>query len=1047
MNVSSLANALKDLCRDRLLEEKWLLAPSLRVGHQWMDIVTRAGQPAVNVRIKTIRSMALELAAPHMTGKAVRLVSGRAAHILVDRIFRRLRGKGLKYLGALPPTAGLTEVVYRSVQAIRLAGLKPDQLPLDRFEVDAKGHDLRRILAEYLKELERLALVDYATVLGMANKRVQDDSGELLEQTTVVLPEDLHVLAMEQQLLDALPEDRKLLLPVDGPVGSDAKPEAAESDIAVLRWLPRPADAPSPPDDGTVEFFRAVGEVNEVREVLRRLLGRGIPLDEAELLCTDADTYVPLIYETMTAWAADDAQLDDELPVTFADGIPSRFFRPGRLLGAWVTWVNEDFPQARLVRMIREGLLTVPDFDEKRFSFTRLATVLRGLAIGFGKDRYLPKLEAEIAALERRFNEPPRTEDDDDETAEEQKRSIARRLEELRLLHQMTKALLDVSPSGERHPGTLLSSAITLLEKLARVVNKSDSFARQRLVEEVTDLHNWLADEEVPGLEVWDWLAALPDEARVLGSGPRPGRLHVAGVGSGGHSGRPVTYIVGLDDGRFPGTGSQDPLLLDAERRRISRGLPTAASDLEEKIDAFYRLLARLRGKVVLSFSGHDLVDNREKFPSPLLLAAYRILSGNREGTQEDFLKWLGPPASFAPSENERCLSVSDWWLRQLCSDPPVREAERLVMRSFPHLASGREATGQRSSSAFTPYDGRVEQAGLDLDPCASHGPVMSSRRFEMIGCCPLAFFFHRGLEIQPPEELVLDATRWLDPLIYGSLLHEVFEQFVRELVHQRRLPQYPDDLERLEAILDERIAQYRDCYPPPNDHAYLAQVAELRGVARTFLAEEDRFCAETGSRPVYLEASLGMPREGERSEIDTDEPLPLHLPKRGTVRVRGRVDRIDLIGGGAANSYAIWDYKSGSAWPYSPTDPFRQGRVVQPALYLAMVAHRLGEVIPAKTQVAQFGFFFPSAKERGLRIQWDPNQLADGERVLGKLVDIVRNGAFLATDEDNDCKYCDYAVICGDTKAVAAASEKKLSDPRNKTLQPFRELRGYGQG
>ena len=123
MNLSNLATALTSLCRERLLEEKWLLAPSLRVGHQWLDVVTHSGQPAVNVRIKTLRSMALELAAPEMTAKAVRFVSGRAANILVDRVFRRLRGKGLKYLGSLPPTTGLVDVVYRSVQAIRLAGL------------------------------------------------------------------------------------------------------------------------------------------------------------------------------------------------------------------------------------------------------------------------------------------------------------------------------------------------------------------------------------------------------------------------------------------------------------------------------------------------------------------------------------------------------------------------------------------------------------------------------------------------------------------------------------------------------------------------------------------------------------------------------------------------------------------------------------------------------------------------------------------------------------------------------------------------------------
>ena len=211
--------------------------------------------------------------------------------------------------------------------------------------------------------------------------------------------------------------------------------------------------------------------------------------------------------------------------------------------------------------------------------------------------------------------------------------------------------------------------------------------------------------------------------------------------------------------------------------------------------------------------------------------------------------------------------------------------------------------------------------------------------------------------------------------------------------------------------------------------------------MARIFLSEKARYCSETGSKPVYLEASLGMKTFGEASEIDTDEPIPVHLPEGASLRVRGRVDRIDRLGKGDTGSYAIWDYKTGSAWKYREGDPFRQGRVVQPTLYVAMVAHRLKKAVSAKAKVVQFGFFFPGARERGRRIQWTPEQLTEGKDILGKLVEIVRNGAFLATDSADDCKYCDYKAICGDLAGVAAASARKLTCPDNKTLRPIREL------
>ncbi len=225
------------------------------------------------------------------------------------------------------------------------------------------------------------------------------------------------------------------------------------------------------------------------------------------------------------------------------------------------------------------------------------------------------------------------------------------------------------------------------MKHVARTVNKSDNFARQRLIEELVDLQNWLRDEAISAdLDIWSWLTRLPDESRVLGSGPQPGRLHVAALLSGGHSGRRHTYVVGLDDSRFPGAGSQDPLLLDAERSAISTALPTAGSQLEQRLSDFHRLLARLRGRVTLSFSSHDLVDDRDKFPASQLLAAYRLIAGNREGSQDDFLKWLGRPASFAPIDDACCLNTMDWWLNQLCAGAPVHAADRLVLHSYPHL-------------------------------------------------------------------------------------------------------------------------------------------------------------------------------------------------------------------------------------------------------------------------------------------------------------------------------------------------------------------------
>ena len=61
-------------CSEHLLAEKWLIAPNRRVGNQWVEQVARMGQPAVNLRVTTFRSLVLELSGT----EPARLLSNRS---------------------------------------------------------------------------------------------------------------------------------------------------------------------------------------------------------------------------------------------------------------------------------------------------------------------------------------------------------------------------------------------------------------------------------------------------------------------------------------------------------------------------------------------------------------------------------------------------------------------------------------------------------------------------------------------------------------------------------------------------------------------------------------------------------------------------------------------------------------------------------------------------------------------------------------------------------------------------------------------------------
>lgn len=1010
--VNTLGTALAGLCRDRLLVEKWLLAPTRRIGQQWLEQAVRAGTPALNVRVETLRSMAVNLAAPALAAAGVRIVPRRASLLLMDRLLAALRSRRLRYLRHAVPGLGLAATALASLESLRLAGVTALRLRRGIFEGDAKGGDLKVILQGYLDLLRRENLIDYAAVLAAAAERLRTDPAALGGDTVVLVPADLELCGLEQRLLGALPTERRVDLPVDGP------------------GLPE-----------NLGFAHAVGEVNEVRAVLRSCLSRGVRLDEIELLHTNPAAYVPLVYETFATLARSDAAPGDEPPVTFAEGLPCSYSRPGRALAAWVGWTGEDFPQAALVAMVREGLLAVEEDEEERIGFARLAALLRGVGIGFGRERYLTKIDERIKTLENgRTGDPDQGEDE--EVLKARREQIERDLAAFGVLRRLCARLIEIAPAAAVSDLDLVVASRRFLETSARAVSRLDRFAAEKLCQEMEAMVDWLTrDRGGPAAEIRAWLAALPRETKVLGSGPRPGCLHVDRLTGGGHSGRPQTFIVGLDDGRFPGAGLQDPLLLDRERIRLSPELPTAADRLGESVRNFARLLGRLRGTVTLSWPSRHLTEDRDLFPSPVLLDAFRSREGDSTADQAELRRRLGPPASFAPATPAEGLDLSEWWLWRLTGAEEVENTAELLARHTPNLERGREAAAARAGAAFTAWDGFVPRAGALLDPTAATGKVLSAGGLETAGACPLRFFFKYALEIAPPEELVIEETRWLDPLRRGSLLHELFEDFMRELIAAGRLPSFERDRPRLIALFEAKIAAALDDCPPPSTAVFQREREEFTTIAETFLRDEEDFCREARSTPAFLEASLGLPPGKHGTAIDTLEPVFVPLPGGGGIRTRGRVDRIDRIGE-APGTWAIWDYKTGGTYGYERADPFVEGRKIQPYLYVRMVEQRLrGEIGPAET-VRSFGYFFPGLKAMGNRYLWAAERLDGGGAILELLCRGIAAGAFVATtDPGKDCGICDYRRICGDLIALGAFSRRKIT-AANPALASFRQLR-----
>jgi RecB family exonuclease len=449
-------------------------------------------------------------------------------------------------------------------------------------------------------------------------------------------------------------------------------------------------------------------------------------------------------------------------------------------------------------------------------------------------------------------------------------------------------------------------------------------------------------------------------------------------------------------------------------------------------------MLGRLPGRVTLSWPCRDLAEDRETFPSPVVLAAYRLMSGEGEADMHSLARAAGPPASFAPDLPEKSLDETERWLWRLTGEEVMgADQTALIEPRYPHLARGAAAQRERLGGDFGPFNGRVPQAGVDLDPFAPEGPVLSASALETAGRCPLAFFFRNGLQLYVPEEMELDPDRWLGAREVGILMHDVFRGFLTELSEADAVPQFDRDHQRLAEVLHASVEQWRAAVPPPSESAFRTQYWQLVRTAKVFLQEEEKFCED--SRPRFFEVALGPMNATLEGPLDGAEAAIVSLGGGRAIRAKGRIDRVDQTG---PSRYAVWDYKLGSGWGYQQTDPFCRGRRVQSVLYVQMIEAALREMIDPQAVVERFGYFFPGIRAHGHRVAWTADLLAPGLAMLERLGSLIAAGAFHATDHKDDCRWCDYQEVCGDYEGAAAHTRVLLERGDLPVLAHFRELR-----
>jgi RecB family exonuclease len=971
-----------------------LICPTRGEGRELLRALARLTGRWIGLVPTTPLPLALEVAGPLLAAEGKTILDEFDEQALLDELLDgSLAGGGrAPHLEALSEGVGFRRAVREAVRALRLAEVPAEQVRRVSFEDPARRDLIARMLARYERRLADERLADGASVLLRAATELE--RGSPLPGERFLLCPGLGMRGAVGRFLQALETRGAECLDADpvrgvvAPLGylwSEA--ETGGTALSGLFAMPHEARTEEPVE---IHLFRAAGVTEELREVLRRALAAGWRWDEVEIVTTDPTIYGPALHTLAS-------RLD--VPVTFAVGLPVDRTRPGRVVAAWLRWVQQGFPEPVLRALLETGDLAPPR-PFRDVEGPRLARRLRRLRIGWGQGRYLPAVETTLARVRADGVRMGREESEQD--AQRRHDRELRELEALRaLLRPIMGALpvlpepsdpkpaqvspaqlaagldrfLDaVSPGGEVD-GTAVERLGRILDRIQATLTRPTSFAAATAI-------------------LQEHLSIRVPAPRAEGRAPwgsAGGHLHLSDVEHGGLTGRPATFVVGLDAGRFPGGGTQDPLLLDVERDALAPGdLPRSGDRVDERRFKLAALLSRLRGQVTMSWSSWEAVEGRVLSPSPVLLQAWRLLSRDPNATFRDLAAHVGEACSRIPRGTVH-LDEEDAWLGALAKEGRLLAGEDVVLAAHPGLTAGLAARLARSGEPSA-HHGIVEVRPKH-DPRLDPSRVFSARMFETVASCPLRYLYQYLLRAAPPDDPAYDPERWLDALRRGSLLHLLYQRLLDEAKEQGVAADDPRLEGRALAHLEDLARDARREMPPPSEAVYQREIAELRLEALSFVG----MLAADHTEWLATELRFGFD--------DSEHPaVELGLPGGGAVRVRGAIDRVDRLPSGGLR---IVDYKTGLPIDYRSGGTFRGGRRLQHAIYSLVAETLLGE------RVERMEYHFPTRRGENERIRFLRANLSRAPELLGRLLEIAASGRFVPSPDETDCRFCDYKRVC----------------------------------
>ena len=454
--------------------------------------------------------------------------------------------------------------------------------------------------------------------------------------------------------------------------------------------------------------------------------------------------------------------------------------------------------------------------------------------------------------------------------------------------------------------------------------------------------------------------------------------------------------------------------------------LPTTQDRLLRARRLFHRAVSQATERLILSYPRADPRTGRERLPSLFLAAAASTLAGRPlagselEGmVVEDDLARIGLEETVDAGERDRA--------RVRAGGRPAAEQ---VAAGSSFFKQSRLAAQARWSGRLTRYDGLLselpEAERARIDPLRSEHPISASR-LAVYARCGFQYMLQHVLRLEAalePEE-----RRRLDPLERGTLFHEVAERFLRERRDRGEVPVRDDAAarNRVGQMAEEALEGLVRGAPPRFILLWAREKRRFHDSVLQWLRREA--ASAERATPAHFEVEFGLGRGPDGKEPHDPDPIEIEVGEGRTLRVSGKIDRIDR----RPDGLVLRDYKTGRA-PRDDGGVFRGGRQLQIPFYVLATE----KLFPGERVVEAFLDYV----DGGRQVAFDPAAVR-GESfraLLGSLSDLIAGGGFV--QEPAACDWCDFTVVCGPKGLLQRRRQIKIRDA---TLQKYLRLRDVG--